>query len=898
MSSFVYDNTSIASGKSDAGPLSVPSNQGLTATEYNTVAQAIYDLRTAVITGDYHGLAANAAPVSAAGTARMRYFGGEIQFSLDGASYVPIGSGTITLAPVGSVPNGDGASLNIDELTLQPADSTYPGLVTAGGQTIGGLKTFAVPPMTTVGLWDRSLYPGTANVLDFDADPTGVLDSSQAFMDAIESFFPNPGGGSFTSLAGTVIVPPGTYRFAQSCSVKRSVLIQGAAGGSYHSCWIKPDKGITAFVIESYNTPVGTTDNCSGGFSVLANVAIEPVAICDKRVPLTHYLVGDRVKFGSGVKDDSYRHFECTQEGITSADADGPISWGNDRNISYKDQTIDFTLGRQVQGATSLADGIIVTDSDSGTAGTLRLTVQVGTFIDGEVLHEISLEDSSVIPGGGTAVVDGVSTPNNDDLDDGSVKWRYIGLGAGVVMRTAAFLREVGINSTSGNGLHVEAQSRECPQQTCNANGWGFTNLTSFSTQGHNVFVRGSDANGGFGHGGYFLGGGGPTSDEDFTGPGVNICDMSFLGNTYISIQMGSGGQGPIVSRSIGSGNTFIGCYVEGTGGGWIDALGTCVIVGGALASSSLYKPNSTATAISGGIGRGLGQTIAGSGGFPWIKNTITPVGWRVYTTANAVYQCVTAGKTGTVEPTGTSGDEIDGTVHWAYVRQFETTGQITFGGVDNEHPSALGFQWPEAVGVGNGYSLVYGTKAKVGDLGVKVAGFDYGDTTRTSLMLSDNYTEYYDSSLGRYTWIPAGNALFFETWIGGVHIQAGTSAPTSGNWNKGDRIYYKGSAVVAGGKEGLICVTPGTAGTYTGGRTMTSSGGTLLTISGALMQTLRSGQDFHTGDYIVVDSIPTMILSVAKDGMSVGVQDAIPAGTYSPTFTNPVFKEFGSIEA
>lgn len=49
----------------------------------------------------------------------------------------------VELAPVGSSPNTDGASIDGDQiLTLQPADSTNPGVVTAGAQSFGGDKTF------------------------------------------------------------------------------------------------------------------------------------------------------------------------------------------------------------------------------------------------------------------------------------------------------------------------------------------------------------------------------------------------------------------------------------------------------------------------------------------------------------------------------------------------------------------------------------------------------------------------------------------------------------------------------------------------------------------------------------------------------------------------------------
>lgn len=52
-------------------------------------------------------------------------------------------SGDVTLAAVGSSPNSNGASLTGQQLTLQPADATNPGVVTTGTQTFAGAKTFS-----------------------------------------------------------------------------------------------------------------------------------------------------------------------------------------------------------------------------------------------------------------------------------------------------------------------------------------------------------------------------------------------------------------------------------------------------------------------------------------------------------------------------------------------------------------------------------------------------------------------------------------------------------------------------------------------------------------------------------------------------------------------------------
>jgi hypothetical protein len=58
-------------------------------------------------------------------------------------------TGDVTLASVGSSPNGSAASLSGQALTLQPADGTNPGVMTAGAQSIGGAKTFTDTTQST-----------------------------------------------------------------------------------------------------------------------------------------------------------------------------------------------------------------------------------------------------------------------------------------------------------------------------------------------------------------------------------------------------------------------------------------------------------------------------------------------------------------------------------------------------------------------------------------------------------------------------------------------------------------------------------------------------------------------------------------------------------------------------
>jgi hypothetical protein len=66
----------------------------------------------------------------------------EPQFS-DGSVWAAMGGGGVTtMGAIGAVPNANGASISGTTLTLQPADATYGGVLTAGTQSVAGAKTF------------------------------------------------------------------------------------------------------------------------------------------------------------------------------------------------------------------------------------------------------------------------------------------------------------------------------------------------------------------------------------------------------------------------------------------------------------------------------------------------------------------------------------------------------------------------------------------------------------------------------------------------------------------------------------------------------------------------------------------------------------------------------------
>lgn len=93
--------------------------------------------------------------------------------SIGAANLSGTNTGDVTLTAVGASPNANAASLSGQALTLQPASSTQPGVVTAGTQTLGGVKTFANQVVTAASTTSAS----SLNI------PSGVAPTSPSFGD-------------------------------------------------------------------------------------------------------------------------------------------------------------------------------------------------------------------------------------------------------------------------------------------------------------------------------------------------------------------------------------------------------------------------------------------------------------------------------------------------------------------------------------------------------------------------------------------------------------------------------------------------------------------------------------------------------------------------------------------
>lgn len=103
-------------------------------------------------------------------------------------------SGDVTLTAVGASPNANAASLSGQALTLQPASSSFPGVVTTGTQTIAGAKTFSSALVGSASITGQSLaVSGTAgagklNLIAQTAAPSTPGSGTSLYSDASGRF--------------------------------------------------------------------------------------------------------------------------------------------------------------------------------------------------------------------------------------------------------------------------------------------------------------------------------------------------------------------------------------------------------------------------------------------------------------------------------------------------------------------------------------------------------------------------------------------------------------------------------------------------------------------------------------------------------------------------------------
>ncbi len=650
------------------------------------------------------------------------------------------------------------------------------------------------------------------DVRNYGAVGDGVTDDSQAFIDAIAATSPGAANLYANSRGGLVYVPRPLvgYRFASNVSIKRSCRVMGEMGGDFLGSRIIPDPGITGFIIERYNTPDLDTLGAAGDFAVLEHLTVAPTAKATAWATSTSYALNTIRQAGTGTGEDWPRVYRCTTAGMSAASGTGPKSFGLDYDLAYDGQAGNFTVGLVVTGGTSGAYGTIIADTDAGATGSLRLTKVYGTFQNNEPITDTST---------GAAVVNGVAMAATTDELDGTCRWEFVGTGAGFQLRACGFLNFCTAMSTTGAGIHIEAQDASLPTALANANAWGLLSPRAYNCN-HGLYVNGSDANGGWCQGGFF------NANVNY-----GIYESSFLANSYTGVQFQANGTGSIF-HDCANPCVFSGCYTEGDSGNVVTCTSAPIIIGGTLAGADFQGAVSPILLTSGGNSIGL-------------------------------HSMVTAAS----EPAGHG---------------------IAYLGSADDSETFYGAQAAAERNVGYPHTYKYGS---FGGL-TGAYGWCHANTDRTGLMHAGGVT----AVTANYAQPRPGTAMFKELYVGPNRHYTGSAAPTTGTWQVGDRIYD--TAPVAGGTEGWVCTTAGTADAYAGVRTATTDGTTTVVLSGSAMTGETYYRELKAGDWITLDGGSALqIRTMSSTGLSIVVSSTVAGGAGRVIATSPpVFKTFGAI--
>jgi hypothetical protein len=149
-------------------------------------------------------------------------------FTINQGSHNPV-----TLATIGATPNTSGASLSSQVLTLQPADATNPGLVTAGVQTFGGNKTFS-GTISATNLSGTNTGDQTITLTgDIAGSGTGSFATTLATVNTnVGSFGSGSSVSTFTVNGKGLITAAATTSISIAASQVTSGLLAVARGGT------------------------------------------------------------------------------------------------------------------------------------------------------------------------------------------------------------------------------------------------------------------------------------------------------------------------------------------------------------------------------------------------------------------------------------------------------------------------------------------------------------------------------------------------------------------------------------------------------------------------------------------------------------------------------------------
>lgn len=336
-------------------------------------------------------------------------------------------TGDVTLTAVGASPNANAASLSGQALTLQPADGTNPGVLTAGAQTIGGAKTFS-STVTVANLIDSGL---TADTVPY-ADATKQLVSSA--VTPTELGYLSGVTSSIQTQIGTKVTGPA------SATDEALVRFDGTTGKLVQNSVITAtDAGIMSGITQLNVDNLRLDGNTISSTDTNGNVVVDPNGTGD--ILLTLSGVGAQLQLGSSnfVTDDSgsvdiigdldVDNININGNTIQSTNANGNISL--DPNGTG---TIEAAASVNVVGSLRSDTSLILEETGAGTdtitiqapasiAASYTLTLPVDDGNSGEILSTNGSGVTSWVSNSASAyatVKDTDSTANPAALNTGT----------------------------------------------------------------------------------------------------------------------------------------------------------------------------------------------------------------------------------------------------------------------------------------------------------------------------------------------------------------------------------------------------------------------------------------------------------------------------------------------
>lgn len=326
MPNFVYDDTDLPETKVDGGVLTVPTNQALRAAELNTIDQAIYDVRDAILAGAYHGFGdATGVGVAEANTSRLAHQNGHLSFSdsLEGWRLVGRPSIQVDDPKYGAV--GDGVA---DDTAAIQAAITDAYALSRPLEMGGRGKTYL------------------CETLDFDV--AGIL--------YVE------GNGAHIKAAPSIVGPQ--LNIDGSCVKFHRVFLD--ADREADQCALLTDASESEFL------------DCEFFGAVIDGAQL--VADCDRvKFSRCRTQLCGKAYVTSGYVGSVPSLMKTAVVGTVEVLANV---------INYVSQTVNFTVGQVVTGGTSGATATIKAIVDDGATGVLYTGAITGSFANDEVLTD------------------------------------------------------------------------------------------------------------------------------------------------------------------------------------------------------------------------------------------------------------------------------------------------------------------------------------------------------------------------------------------------------------------------------------------------------------------------------------------------------------------------------